>query len=217
MVICLNVDALVCTDYLDYVTTEDTIAYTESPTQYNIKKGTEFKMCIQPGSEPLINFNDGKKASGIKEGTYKLKEPFNIEKAHTIDKTGIIYENTNVYSDPSAITIVGTIPKDLKIHLIYYYGPFYYFEDSSISGWVYLEYIHFNDNDTIEQDNDMIDNTNTIDQNNNIVDNNTTIDDNDISYNIYIVIFSFVVVFILIVSIIINIIRKKRKKNEMEL
>ena len=35
-----------CKDYLEYVTTKDTIAYTNGVQTYDIKEGTEFKMCF---------------------------------------------------------------------------------------------------------------------------------------------------------------------------
>ena len=199
-----------CNDFLDYVTTKDTIAYTNGITKYNLKKGTEFKMCFQAASESIVELNDGNYASYVEKGSYKLKEKFDMKKAHKIDKQLEINTWLDVFSDPSGITKTGKLTKGTKINATYYFGPYYYFSNSTITGWVY---------DEISLD-DEIDEEETIGEEETVEDDDSYYED-DYNYNnqqedntkwVIIGIVSFSILLISLISLIIIYIKIKRKE-----
>ncbi|MBQ6539207.1 MAG: hypothetical protein IJL76_02900 [Bacilli bacterium] len=133
-------------DYLTYITTQDTEvsvgSMSASPKIVKLKKGTIFKMAYHAGGENTIILSNGDYADDIKAGTYELKEPFDMKMAHAMDNTDyVVVQKTNVFSDPSAIKKIGTLPKDTNIEATYYYGPYVYVASFDINGWVYTEYI----------------------------------------------------------------------------
>lgn len=213
----LNVSAVHCTDNLVYVTTKDTIAYTTGITKYNLKKGTEFKMCFQAGSEAIVELNDGNYASYVEEGSYILKEKFDMKKAHKIDKQLEIEIEAwpDVFSDPSGITKIGKLPKGTKINATYYFGPYYYFSNSSITGWVYNEISLDDDTDeeeTIEEEiteeDDSIDDVDAYYED----DPNSNNQEEDNTKWIIIGIVSFSILLISLITLIIIYIKIKRKE-----
>ena len=140
-----------CTDYLDYITTSDTIAYTDSSKEYNINSGTEFKMCQQTGGDSIVEFSDGKIATSLKEGTYRLKDSFDLSSAHPMEPaTSFVVNNTiPIYTDPSGLTKSDTLMEGTKVIASYYYGPYYYVKSDSKVGWVYEEYL---DDEIVSED-----------------------------------------------------------------
>lgn len=191
-----------CKDYLEYVTTKDTIAYTNGVQTYDIKEGTEFKMCFQAGSDAIIKFNDNNTASYIEKGSYKLKEEFNIEKAHVLNDCEIsVNANSEIYSDPSGINKIGDVQNDVLVKGEYYYGPYVYVSEDIINGWIYTE--------ELKKD---CKNNNIKDENNKeeiVTDNTTSVERKTNTKYIILLISSLIVV--LIVSFIL--ITKKNKHN----
>ncbi len=138
----LNVNAEECTDYLDYVTTVDTIAYNNTK-QYNIKKNTEFKMCYQLEGDTVIKFSNGIQVTSIKKDTYKLKRPFDMKSAHVMEPVSyLVNTEADLYTDPSGLEKSGSLKKYTKIDGFYTFGPYVYVKNKTVSGWVYSDYIN---------------------------------------------------------------------------
>lgn len=146
-----KVNAQGCTDYLDYVTTADTVVYTSSSQQYNIKKNTQFKMCQYSNKSSVIIFSNGIKTTSIPKGTYRLKGPFDMKNAHVMEPiTYLVNTEAPLYTDPSGLEKSGTLKENSKIDGFSTFGPYIYVKNNTISGWVYSGYI----NEDIPNEND---------------------------------------------------------------
>ena len=202
-----------CKDYLEYVTTKDTIAYTNGVQTYDIKEGTEFKMCFQAGSDAIIRLNDDITASYIEKGSYKLKEEFNIEKAHAMNDCELsVNANSEVYSDPSGINKIGDVKNDLLVKGDYYYGPYVYISDNRVNGWIYTEGLTraCNNNKLTEENVD----TNKNEKEEIIIDNTSSDKsktNTNTKYTVLITILS-----VIIISLMVSLILIKKKQNNTE-
>ena len=139
----INVNAAVCTDHLTYITTQDTEAIaasmSESPKEIYLKAGSIFEECFVADVGYKVILSNGEYADGVRSGTYRLKEKFDIKKAHQINKIDceVSSDGTDVFSDPTPITKIGNIPGNSKVKASYYYGAYVYVTDGTVEGWVY--------------------------------------------------------------------------------
>ncbi len=158
----INVEAAVCTDYLTYITTQDTEAIVGSmsanPKEIYLEKGTTFEECFIADVGYKVILSNGEYADSVRSGTYELKEQFDLKKAHQVKKTEyeVYSDGTDVYSDPTPITKIGNILGNSRVKVSYYYGPYVYVTDGTIEGWVYNQNLvdankiesQINDNDS---------------------------------------------------------------------
>ena len=222
----IKVNAAGCIDYLDCITTTDTTLSTESPTVYTVKKGTEFKMCYQAGAESVYILSDGRRGSYISRETYKLREPFDMKKAHRMNDSFTVYAGNEIYNDPAESKIIGTISKNMEVKGTYYYGPFVYVP-GEINGWVYTEFfsehsfVETNNTSNTEENNEVTEPVEEIDEDlgeefDDVVSETDTDDEEESSKDKYMVIAVPISVVVLIIALFV-IIKNNKKRQDIDI